>query len=225
MTFREALQHEITGQGLSVTEIARASGLSKGAIYNILNGKTVESRIRAATRRAIAGACNRKLVALDDGGVLFVESEGGAESIPSQDVVLRLDPFRPFLEDRFFREPFDWLHGLEEEGVLHGVGVVDRVFQKREDFLSLAIANTGPTSLVEFGFERRVAFGEDGPSERVPAQLPLDLPPGGDAEETLFVHAGPSFALELLNINFTDADGRTEAVSGPFRYVHRGEDP
>ena len=46
-----------------------------------------------------------------------------------------------------------------------------------------------------------------------------------DAEETLFVHAGPSFALELLNINFKDADGRTEAVSGPFRYVHRGEDP
>ena len=72
MTFKEALQAEINLQGLSVAIIAKASGISKGAIYNILNGTTEEARIRPSTCKAIALACDRELRHEDD-GVEFVE--------------------------------------------------------------------------------------------------------------------------------------------------------
>jgi len=60
MTFREALEREITTQGISVGEVVRKSNVSKGTIYNILNGTTEDARIRAATRRALAHGCDRE---------------------------------------------------------------------------------------------------------------------------------------------------------------------
>ena len=72
MTFREALQSEINLQGLSVAQIAEASNVSKGAIYNILNGTTEDDRIRPGTRKALAQACDRDVVPEGE-GVTFVE--------------------------------------------------------------------------------------------------------------------------------------------------------
>ena len=139
MIFREALEREIAAQGISVAEVARISGVSKGAIYNILNGKTDESRIRPATKRAIARGCNRDLEMLRDGGVRFVEAGGEPSADRRPDVALRLTPGRPFLDGQFFREPFDWLHGLEEEGTPGGIRTVDRGFQRRGGVPSPAV--------------------------------------------------------------------------------------
>ena len=82
MTFREALQQEIDAQGLSVAQVAKDSNLSKGAIYNIMNGTTEAARIRPATRKAIAAACGRALRA-DRDGVTF-EALGQSELVTQE---------------------------------------------------------------------------------------------------------------------------------------------
>ncbi len=221
-TFREALEREIAAQGLSVTEVTRNSGLSKGAIYNILNGKTEEERIRPATRRAIARGCNRELEVLEDGGVLFVER--GQERPPDRprEVELRLAPGRPFLEERFLGEPFDWLHSLEEEGMLTGARAVDRVFQKREEFLSLVVENRGQVAVVEVRFDLRVMFENGGPARRFSSRLPAHVPSGGRVEQTLFLLGGPPYCLELVNPVFTDSEGQVKDIDATLTYLHKG---
>ena len=50
---------------------------------------------------------------MDDGGVRFVDPGDRVPRQVAADVLLTVAAARPFLQDRFFREPFDWLHGLE----------------------------------------------------------------------------------------------------------------
>ncbi len=222
MTFKEALEREIASQGLSVAEITRISGVSKGTIYNILNGTTVEARIRPSTRRSIARGCNRELRSLEDGGVLFVERGAPDASEAPSDVRLNLLPNRPFLSDRFLKEPFDWLHTLEEEGALSGIQAVDRVFQKREEFLGLVMENGGEVGLMEVRFDLRVAFEDGGPSRVFPCRLQQQVGPGRTLEETVFLLAGPPYVLELLNPAFTDSEGQTGGIGDPAVYHFRG---
>ena len=220
MTFREALERELTTQGISVTEVARGSGVSKGTIYNILNGTTEDARIRPSTRRAIARGCNRQLKVLADGGVLFVEPSEVSEA-PS-DISLRFFSQRPFLSDHHVQEPFDWLHRMEETGALPGIRIVDRVFQRREDFLSLIVDNGSGAPIGEVQFDLRVVYEESGPAEVLSCRLVCHIPPGTQGEETLFLLAGGAFVLDILNPVFTDADGQTIGVSSTFTYYFKG---
>ena len=223
MTFREALEREIAAQGLAVAEIAEISGVSKGAIYNILNGKTDDVRVRPATRRALARGCNRELVMLDDGGVRFVEpGETRAPEPVVETVGWRLLPGRPFLEESFLRDPFDWLYTLEEDGRVSGTETVDRVFQRRRQFLSLVVENGGRSDIAELGFELRVAFDNGGPTKRFPSRLYVEIPPGGEFEQTLFLQAGPQFQLQVSGPSFTDSEGQAGSSGSDLQYVHRG---
>lgn len=224
MTFREALEREIAAQGLSVAEVARASGISKGAVYNILNGTTEESRIRPATRRAIARGCNRELQTLEDGSILFVEKVQPHPAATLDDVALFLVPGRPFLESRFLRDAFDWLHELEEKGELIGARTVDRVFQKRHDFLSLIMENRGGVELSGVQFDMNVVFAGGGPSGRFPSGVDARLAVGERIETTLFLAAGPAYCLQLQRPAFTDVDGQTKGIGGSFQFTHQGTD-
>lgn len=222
MTFRDALEREISAQSLSVAEVAQKSGLSKGAIYNILNGKTEEERIRPSTRRAIARGCNRNIEVSEEGAVLFVEHGRPGPVDEPGEVELRLVPGRPFLAEQFLREPFDWLYSLEEEGVLTGTRTVDRVFQKREEFLSLVVENRGQAVVTEVRFDLRVTFEGGGPAKQFSSRLSGYVPCGGHVEETLFLQAGPSYCAELLNPVFTDPEGQTKELDGDLKYSHKG---
>ena len=222
MTFREVLEREIATQALSVADIADISGVSKGAIYNILNGKTEEDRIRPATRRALAKGCGRELEVLEDGGVLFVDP---SDQIPRQvtpDVTLQILAARPFLEDGFFREPFDWLHGLEEKQVISGLDAVDRVFQRREDFLSLAVENRGDRQISETRFDLKVTYASGSATAHFALKWPMSVKPGQRAERTLFLGAGPAFDLEILNPVCADGKSESRSLEGPVSYVHKG---
>jgi len=222
MTFREALEREIAAQALAVADIAEISGVSKGAIYNILNGKTEDERIRPATRKAIARGCNRELETMDDGGVRFVDP---GERVPRQvaaDILLTVAAARPFLQDRFFREPFDWLHGLEESRVLTGLDPVDRVYQRREDFLGLVLENRGSTSVAELRFDLEVTYSGSAATARFALKWPAQLEPGQSAERTLFLGAGPAFDLTIINPSCNDGTGEARGLEGPVAYAHKG---
>ena len=224
MNFRDALQHEITTQGLAINDIAKASGLSKGAIYNILNGKTEEDRIRAATRRAIAGGCNRDLEILPDGGVRFVEPgemPDGVPDLPSE-VELTLVPDRPFLDQGYLQEPLDWLHGLEEKGMLSGIRTVDRVFRNRDEFLSLVARNAGADSVKGLRFDLTVKFDTTGASERFQISRSVSISPGGSAEHTIFPLAGPAYRLRLTNPVYLDFGGEARGAGDELNYRYEG---
>lgn len=225
MTFRDALEREIAAQGLSVAEIARISGVSKGAIYNILNGKTEEDRIRPSTRRAIARGCNRDLEVLEDGGVRFVAPgapDGMQGPEEAQEVALRLAPGRPFLEAAYLKAAFDWLHELESGGALSGPRTVDRVFQKRSEFLSVVVENGGDEPVQEVRFEVRVSFDGGEGSQTFSAGVHTPVPAGGQVEETLFPSAGPPYSLELMNPVYVDSEGRARAIGSAPKYLHKG---
>ncbi len=222
MTFRDALEQEIKTQGISVTEIARISDVSKGAIYNIINGTTEEARIRPATRRAIARGCNRDLKILGDGGVLFVERGLTDDTKAVTDVRMRVIPDRPFLGDHYIKPPFDWLHKMEDEGELSGVGTVDSVFQKKEEFLSLIVENDRLIPITDLAFELQVAFDEGGPAAVFSCRTTSPIPAGESLEETLFLLAGPPYQLELRNLTCTDAEGQISTVSAPISYRFQG---
>jgi transcriptional regulator with XRE-family HTH domain len=221
MHFRDALEKEIRSQGLAVAEIAEGSGLSKGAIYNILNGKTEEERIRPSTRRQIASACNRDLQLLDDGSVVFVEPGDKPDDPDGSAVQLSLIPERPFLDDSFLREPFDWIHSLEANGELLGRPTVDRVFQRRDDFLSLVVENNGLEDVSNVKFDIVVNF-TDGQVGKFNCRLPGALRPGGRQEQTVFLHTGPPFSLDLVRAVYVDNDGQNLQVPGKISYVNEG---
>lgn len=223
MTFREALEREIAAQALSVADVAEISGVSKGAIYNILNGKTEEDRIRPGTRKALARGCGRELEVLQDGGFRFLDPADHVPRLIAPDVVLQLLPARPFLEEAFFREPFDWLHGLEEAERVSGLDAVDRVFQRREDFLGMSIENRGSAPVAELRFDLSVTFAPDAAAVRFALKWPVSAAPGDRAERTLFLCAGPPFELQILNPVCLDADGASRSLEGPAAYVHAGD--
>ncbi len=221
MNFRDALEKEIRSQGLAVAEIAKTSGLSKGAIYNILNGKTEEDRIRPSTRKQIATACNRELEVLEDGNVLFVEPGVAPHFQSGSEIQLTLIPERPFLNNSFIREPFDWLHDLEATQETQGRLTVDRVFQKRNDFLSLISENIGLEDVGNLRLELQVRF-TGGQSGKFDCKLPGILHPGDRQERTIFLCTGPAFSLELLNPVYIDGDGETRQFSDTQKYVNEG---
>lgn len=222
MNFREALEHEIASQGLSISEITRISGVSKGTIYNILKGITKDARIRPLTRRAIARGCNRKLKNLGGGEVQFVDEGMNGFVNNSSDVRLRFLPNRPFLSHQFFKEPFDWLHGLEEAGSVTGFQTVDRVFQKREEFLGLVIDNGSKRCLLEVWFDLKISFGSDGPSRKFSCRIQHQVEGGSALEKTVFLLAGPRYEVEILNPYFIDFKGRRNVIGDPLFYDFKG---
>ena len=139
-------------------------------------------------------------------------------------VALLLVPGRPFLESRFLRAPFDWLYSLEEEGLLTGVRTVDRVFQRRRDFLSLVVENRGNVELRDVRFDLVVAFDGGGPEERFSSCVPVQATENGRTEATLFLAAGPPYTLELQHPVFTDTEGQAWGIDGHFGFTHRGAD-
>jgi len=220
MKFRDVLEREITSQGLSVAEVARASGLSKGAIYNILNGSTEDARIRPATRRALAQGCNRELHVLEDGSARFEEGVEAPTAPVSDALTMRLVPERPFLESRFVREAFDWLHEQEEQGALAGVGAVDRVFQRRSDFLSLEVENQGTVGLSEVRFDLGVTYAGSGPAASFPVRIPAHALPSERVEVTVFLSVGPPFCLQVRSPSFSDVEGQSGSLRGDIEFVH-----
>ena len=210
MTFREALQSEINLQGLSVAQIAKDSKLSKGAIYNILNGTTEDARIRPSTRKALATACNREILQ-DSTGVQFDVPGEQPAIIQASDVsvsstVVSWLPNRPFLTDRHAGPVFDWLHRMEERGELEELGVVDRVYQNRPDFLSLSILNRGERSIGSIRGEIEVRY-DNGPTEQFLLHLAGPVEPGLSAEETVFVCVGTAFQVTMTRAEQADASG------------------
>ena len=221
MTFREALEREITTQGISVGEVARKSNVSKGTIYNILNGTTEDARIRAATRRALAHGCDRELQVLPDGNVRFVVPEGESPPGEAAEVVLRFLPFTDFLDQNHLREPFDWLYAQEESGALSGLGIVDRVFQRRPEFLGLEIHNIGDAALTEGQFLLDVRF-DTGPGGRIPCRIVQGVAPDERIQQTLFLLAGPAFELTVRDAVLTDTTGKVQHVDQALTYRFEG---
>ena len=209
MTFREALQHEIDTQGLSVAQVAKDSNLSKGAIYNILNGTTEDARIRPATRKAIAEACGRELRA-DGEGVVFEYPGAVLPASPTRtevgDVVLSWMRDRLFLKDRHASAAFDWIHRMEESGKLEGPRIVDRVYQNRPDFVSMMVHNKGPQPVERVSADVSVvvtAAGETTYSVSVPGPIG----PGESSEFTVF--AGVPCTLRVDRAECSDVAGRS----------------
>lgn len=224
MIFREALEREIATQGISVAEVARKSRVSKGAIYNILNGTTEDGRVRPATRRALAKGCGRELKILPDGGVMFVApvALGEARSDVISEVAITLLPHQSFLGHRHLREPFDWLYEQEERGKLPGLHTVDRVFQRRDDFLSLEVFNAGDRAVCDVQFVLRVDFDE-GPSADIACCIEQPVAPDERREHTLFLLAGPPFSLELIDLMCLDAGGQVRSIDPAPTYRFEGD--
>jgi len=221
MTFREALEREITTQGISVGEVARKSRVSKGTIYNILNGTTEDARIRAATRRALAQGCDRELQVLPDGSVRFALAEDQAPPGEPAEIALRFLPFVDFMSQHHLREPFDWLYAQEESGALTGLNIVDRVFQRRSEFLGFEIHNAGDTALLEGQIVLNIRF-DVGPRDRITCQTARGIAPDERVQQTLFLLAGPAFELTVQDAVFTDATGKILQAVQPLTYRFEG---
>jgi len=222
MTFREALEREITAQGISVAEVAQKSNVSKGTIYNILNGTTEEARIRAATRRAIARGCDRDIETLPDGGVVFIDPQEGQVVQSSQDIHFEWVPFRPFRGQAHLSEPFDWLHTQEESGRLVGLKTVDRVFQQREDFLELAVKNLGDQNMIEISFTIHVVF-DHGVIANIESVIHGVIPPGQLRRYTAFLLAGAGYHLTLSHVTYLDENNQSWQVSNVPNYRFKGD--
>lgn len=224
MTFREALEREISSQGISVAEVAEKSNVSKGTIYNILNGTTEEARIRAATRRAIAKGCGRNVEALPNGGFVFVDprSSSGVAEQRIDGVRINLVPFCHFRSNQHCAEPFDWLHRQEEDGKLQGLNVVDRVFQQREDFLELVVQNDSDVDLTGFEFSMRVVY-DDGVAGELHVEVSAFLRPEEIHRRTLFLSAGSAFHLQLKDWICKDEEGQNLRISQVPDYRYKGD--
>jgi transcriptional regulator with XRE-family HTH domain len=218
VTFKDALQTEIDLQGLSVAQIAQDSSVSKGAIYNILNGTTEDARIRPATRKALAAACNRD-VRPDGDGVVFVES--GAAQVTRQQssqedsVVLSWLTGRSFLTERHASAAFDWLHAREEVKELSGLHIVDRVYQNRADFLSLALNNKGAESITTVSVGLTVHYRDQDLSHSFSAGLSEPCAPGEFLEQTVFVCVGEPYSLSVEHADLTSATGAQQGARLP----------
>lgn len=222
MTFREALAREIATQGISVIEVAQKSGVSKGAIYNILNGTTEEARIRPSTRRALARGCNRELKMMPDGDVVFVASEGEAPKAEAlAGVFFEFAPHRPFLGQAHVREPFDWLYEQELQGAL-ALRTVDRVFQRKDEFLSLEVFNEGDSAISGVQFILNVSYRK-GPSGKIACRIEPPVLPGARVEYTLFLLAGPPFSLTLADAMCQDAEGGMCRIDADATYSFEGD--
>jgi transcriptional regulator with XRE-family HTH domain len=222
MTFREALEREIAAQGISVAEVAQKSNVSKGTIYNILNGTTEEARIRAATRRAIARGCDRDIETLPDGSVVFVDPQEDQAVHSSQDIHFEWVPFRPFRGQAHLSEPFDWLHAQEEVGRLVGLKTVDRVFQQREDFLELVVKNMGDLNIVEISFTTHVVF-DNGVMANIESVIQGSILPGQSRRYTVFLLAGASYHLTLYDVTYLDENNQSWQVSNVPSYRFKGD--
>lgn len=211
MTLKEAIEKEVISQGISAIDISKASGVSKATIYNILNGLTDDSRIRPSTKRAIARGCNRELRTLSDGGVEFVWPGLKAEPpgiVPNAAVRLRYSAGRPFLTDSFCQEVFDWLHDVEKGGRIPRCDVVNRVFQKRPEFLSLSVENAGNSEIASVVFSLAVSI----PKGRLQRTFSFSgirpTPPLARAEITLFLsEAEFDFDVEISQVVLSDVEG------------------
>ena len=218
MTLKEAIEAEIASQGISPIDISRDSGVSKATIYNILNGTTDDPRIRLSTKRAIAEGCGKGLRVLSDGGVEFVPPGGLApdriEPVSVSHLRLRYASGRPFLADGFCRDVFDWVHDLETSGRIPPCDVVNRVFQRRSDFLSLVCENLGDSSVTRALLSIRISI----PDSRVQRTFSVTgapaIPPLGSGEMTLFLsEASFDFDLEIPKVTFQEADGEPCAAT------------
>ena len=222
MTFREALDREITAQGISVAEVAQKSNVSKGTIYNILNGTTEEGRIRAATRRAIARGCDRDIEVLPDGGVVFIHPQEDQAVQSSGDMQFEWVPFRPFRGDAHLSEPFDWLHTQEESGRLTGLKTVDRVFQQREDFLELSLKNLGDQNILEIEFTLHVVF-DQGVTANIQCVIQGPIPPRQLRRYTAFLLAGTGYYVSLTQVTYLDENNQYWQVAHVPNYRFKGD--
>lgn len=210
MTLKDAIEKEIISQGISAIDISKASGVSKATIYNILNGLTDDVRIRPSTKRAIARGCGKELRMLGDGGIEFVKAGSKMEAPEPSNATIRLHYVsgRPFLSSSFCQEAFDWLHNMETSGRIPPCDVVNRVFQRRPDFLSLVIENTGPSEISAVNFLLDVSI----PKNRLQRTFSFSgiqpTSPLRKSEVTLFVEeANFDFDVEISQIALRDADG------------------
>ena len=211
MTLKEAIEKEVISQGISAIDISKASGVSKATIYNILNGLTDDSRIRPSTKRAIARGCNRELRILGDGGVEFIRPGPRVEppeAVPNAAVRLRYSAGRPFLTESFCQEAFDWLHDIEKAGRIPRCDVVNRVFQRRPEFLSLSVENTGHSEITSVIFSLAVLI----PKGRLQRTFSFSgirpTPPLSKAEITLFLsEAEFDFDIEISQVLLGDVEG------------------
>lgn len=224
MTFRDALEREIATQGIAVAEVAEKSGVSKGTIYNILNGTTEDARIRVATRKALAKGCGRELEVLPDGGVVFKEKEPNAPVNEADEEIatFSLVPFCAFRGNEHCAEPFDWLYAQEEKGQLNGLKTVDRVFQQREDFLELNIQNVSDLDLIEVSLTLRVVY-ENGVVGTIPCIIDTRLAPKQKLYRTFFLLAGPAFDLTVNGISFLDSDHASYQQLQVSKYRYEGD--
>jgi transcriptional regulator with XRE-family HTH domain len=222
MTFRDALEREISIQGISVAEVVQKSKVSKGTIYNILNGTTEEARIRAATRRAIARGCDRDIEVLPDGGVIFVDPGQGRLANSSEMVQVSLTPFCPFRSEAHLPEPFDWLHAQEESGRLTGLKTVDRVFQRREDFLELTLSNLGDLDIVKVDFTLHVVF-DNGVVGDISCVVHRLIKPAQTLRHTVFLMGGPGYHLTFSQATYTDEDDQSWQISQVPNYRFEGD--
>lgn len=222
MTFKEALEREIAAQGIAVAEVAEKSGVSKGTIYNILNGTTEDARIRAATRRAIARGCDRDVEVLPDGGVVFVDPRQGQVGQQEGEVQMGLVPFCAFQSQAHVPEPFDWLHAQEESGHLNGLSTVDRVFQQREDFLELTLQNQTDQDIVLLNFNLHVVF-ENGIVGEIPCTINGPIRPAQVLQRTVFLLAGPAYHLTISQAGYKDEDQQSWQISNVPQYRFPGD--
>ena len=222
MTFGKALEREIARQGIAVAEVAQKSGVSKGTIYNILNGTTEESRIRAATRRALARGCDRELRILPDGSVLFVAPESAADVEVSDEISFRFLPFRSFMSQNHLANAFDWLYAQEENGVLTGLQIVDRVFQRREDFLGLEILNNSDAAIDGLRFDLEIVY-DVGISGNVACRIGGVVNAQARVEYTVFLLAGPAFELTLSHATYTNISEQVVGIASHPTYRYEGD--
>lgn len=211
MTLKDAIEKELMSQGISAIDISKASGVSKATIYNILNGLTDDTRIRLSTKRAIARGCGREIRALSDGSVEFVDPGSEAEvpePLPGASVWLRYASGRPFLSDGFCREAFDWVHGMETAGRIPACDVVNRVFQRRPDFLSLILENVGSAEITTVAFSLGVLIPKSRAQRTFLFSGIRSTPSLTSSEITLFLdRADFDFNVEVSQVVLRDADG------------------
>lgn len=221
--FRDVLQQEIQSQGLSVADVAKTSGVSKGAIYNILNGTTEDARIRPSTRRALARGCRRELEVGPDGSSRFVEqlvSEADPAPADGAGIKVAFQPTRPFLRNCFVADVFNWLHEQEQKGALSGVDIVDQVYQKRHAFLSLIVENASGTDVTNA--EVRFSLDYDNGPSKMFAYRTSRLAAGGSWEATVCVCQGPSFGVSALGGQGQGEDGTDLKIDAGSVYRYEG---
>ena len=226
MTFRDQFQAEIQTQGISVADVAKASGISKGAIYNILNGTTEEDRIRPSTRHALARGCRRSLQIDSDGTHRFV-SPGVADltqvappAVGGAEIRVAFVSGRTFRPDLHAADIFNWLNEQEEAGALNGLGVVDRVYQKRSEFVSLVMENDTGGALRSVEIPISLAY-DSGPNKTFSCLFP-QIESGAKAEMTVQVGGGPAYTVILQDGWASLPDDTRGPISTQTTYRHRG---